>query len=101
MMNGLAWECGFPESLCYGARNKRRAGSVSDRRQARSPPVANARGSPSQLPLHPELMKVMRHLVLVLQKPVDARLVFHRFMNHFRGRFAMDIEQRGVIELAG
>jgi hypothetical protein len=43
-------------------------------------------------------VKVVRHLVLILKQPVDRRLVAHRFLDHFGGCLAMNVEEGLVVD---
>src|SRR5262245_47742656 len=47
------------------------------------------------------LMEVVADFFLVLQQPVDARLMTHCLADHLGGRFTVDVEERSVVQLAG
>ena len=49
--------------------------------------------------LDPQLMKVMSDRLLVLEKPVDSRLIVHRLLDGFRGRLPICFKQDVVIDL--
>ena len=53
----------------------------------------------SQLPLHPQLMEIVLHLVLILEQPLNRRLIPHRLADDLGSRLAMDVEKRLVVDL--
>ena len=52
----------------------------------------------SQISLNPKFMKVVLYLVLILQQPVDRRLIAHRLADDLGGRLAVDVEKCLVID---
>ena len=52
-----------------------------------------------QLSLDAQVVEVVLDLVLVLQQPVDRRLVAHGLADHLGGRLAVDVEEGLVVEV--
>ena len=51
----------------------------------------------SNLPVKSQLVEVVSNGVLILQEPVDRRLVAHRFFDYFRSCLAVHFEQTFMI----
>jgi hypothetical protein len=64
----------------------------------RSAPLRVAAQPTSNVSLHPLLVKVVLHVVLILEEPIDVRLAAHRLLDDLCRRLAMDVEEGGVID---